>query len=413
MAEVQFIWTAPDPLNKEAKTKSVYLTELYAATNIKEKEAGLPISSFVNSSKGEKFKALSINQLKGALSNPPLLDNYGWGSVEEILGRGWYTLEKDSKTGKEKWCYHILNDFRDVLNNLVAVTWEEKWDTVIPTYQMYSYNLPEFTEAVPGNSSFYHTFNGYYGYRYPEADAGTWRTFERPGYRIYYYNGRGMRTIYVTTSMNVDSKIFTSGCCHMGKGKIDIDYRYGNRYSDVRYDGIWTETEGRFIFTDNHPNHRYLITKKTKFYWDAAINLFNAVTKWDYGGEDWMIRQNRSVVNCGIGVSSYHKETNAFTGSVSYFTQIPTPTPPVPPTYFSTPGGLVSAGVSGRNLYDDLNLTDGNSYVSSVIIYFWGKVRFDMYLYNYKYTLYGCGNFELEGKFDNIKITNLKKVAYP
>ena len=114
-----FIWTAPDPLNNTAKTRSIYVTELQNAVNVKRVEISLPPISFIDQSIGRRFRLDAIEELKTVTNDLAILYGYPTG-VENpsLLGRPYVTITK--RYGKTVCHYPILNDLRVVLNALVV-----------------------------------------------------------------------------------------------------------------------------------------------------------------------------------------------------------------------------------------------------------------------------------------------------
>jgi hypothetical protein len=112
-----FTWTAPDPLNNTTKTRSIYVSELQVAVNVKRAEIGLPPISFIDQSVGKKFRLSAIEELKTTLNDLAILYGYPTGVQDSaLLGRPYVEITK--KYGKYVCHYPILNDLRIVLNLL-------------------------------------------------------------------------------------------------------------------------------------------------------------------------------------------------------------------------------------------------------------------------------------------------------
>jgi len=113
-----FVWTSPDPLNNTAKTRSIYITELQDAVNVKRAEIGLVPIIFIDQQVGKKFRLDAIEELKTVTNNLAILYGYPTGIQDPaLLGRPYVTITK--KFGKEVAHYPIINDLRMVLNLLV------------------------------------------------------------------------------------------------------------------------------------------------------------------------------------------------------------------------------------------------------------------------------------------------------
>jgi hypothetical protein len=112
-----FIWTPPDPLNNKAKTRSIYMTELQVAANVKRVEIAQSQLSFINQNIGKEFVLGAIEELKTVTNQLAIDFGYSTG-VEDplLLGRPYVTITK--KYGKAVCHYPILNDLRVVLNAL-------------------------------------------------------------------------------------------------------------------------------------------------------------------------------------------------------------------------------------------------------------------------------------------------------
>lgn len=117
-----FDWTPPDPLNNSAITRSIYITELQDAANIKRAEISQSSLSYIDQSIGEVYLYEAVEELKEVVNQLALDFGYS-GGVEnaELLGRPYSdhpTLYGSIATG-----YNILNDLRQVLDLLeVQVT---------------------------------------------------------------------------------------------------------------------------------------------------------------------------------------------------------------------------------------------------------------------------------------------------
>ena len=115
-----FIWTPPDPLNNTAKTRSIYMTELQAAANVKRVEIAQSQLSFINQNIGKKFILSAIEELKTVVNQLAIDFGYPTGVEDSaLLGRPYVTITK--KYGKSVCHYPILNDLRQVLNLLVKL----------------------------------------------------------------------------------------------------------------------------------------------------------------------------------------------------------------------------------------------------------------------------------------------------
>jgi hypothetical protein len=111
------MWTQPDPLNNIAKTRSIYITELQEAINVKRAEISLPPISFIDQSVGKKFRLDAIEELKTVTNDLAILYGYPAGVEDSsLLGRPYVAIIK--KYGKYVCHYPIINDLRLVLNLL-------------------------------------------------------------------------------------------------------------------------------------------------------------------------------------------------------------------------------------------------------------------------------------------------------
>jgi len=116
-----FTWTPPDPLNDTAKTKSIYMTELQVAANVRRVEIAQSQLSFINQNIGKKFILSAIEELKTVTNQLAIDFGYPTGVEDSaLLGRPYVTITK--KYGKSVCHYPILNDLRLVLNALVIQT---------------------------------------------------------------------------------------------------------------------------------------------------------------------------------------------------------------------------------------------------------------------------------------------------
>ena len=115
-----FIWTAPDLLNRTAKTLSTYVTEIQDAVNVKRAEIALVPISFINQRVGKKFRLAAIEELKTEINDLAILFGYPTGVADPLLlNRPWVTMSK--RFGKYLTSYPIINDMRLVLNALILV----------------------------------------------------------------------------------------------------------------------------------------------------------------------------------------------------------------------------------------------------------------------------------------------------
>ena len=115
-----FIWTAPDPLNNKAVTRSIYITELQEAVNEKRVEIALAPISFINQRVGKKFRFRAITELKIEINDLAILYGYPTGVQDPaLLGRDWVSMTK--RFGKYLVSYPIINDMRMVLDDLISV----------------------------------------------------------------------------------------------------------------------------------------------------------------------------------------------------------------------------------------------------------------------------------------------------
>ena len=114
-----FIWTPPDPLDNKAKTRSIYMTELQAAANVKRVEIAQSQLSFINQNIGKNFVLGAVEELKTVVNQLAIDFGYPTG-VEDpaLLGRPYVTITK--KYGKSVCHYPILNDLRMVLNTIIV-----------------------------------------------------------------------------------------------------------------------------------------------------------------------------------------------------------------------------------------------------------------------------------------------------
>ena len=114
-----FTWTAPDPLNNTAKTKSIYITEIQDAVNVRRDEIGQGDLTFVDQGVGKSFRLDAIEELKVFVNQLALDFGYG-GGVEhvDLLGRPYVTLRQ--LRGFYVTFYPIINDLRIVLEALVS-----------------------------------------------------------------------------------------------------------------------------------------------------------------------------------------------------------------------------------------------------------------------------------------------------
>jgi hypothetical protein len=112
-----FTWTPPDPLNNTAKTRSIYMTELQVAANVRRVEIAQSQLTFINQNIGQRFALNAIEELKTVVNQLAIDFGYTLG-VEDpsLLGRAYVAITK--KYGKTACHYPILNDLRQVLNLL-------------------------------------------------------------------------------------------------------------------------------------------------------------------------------------------------------------------------------------------------------------------------------------------------------
>jgi len=123
-----FTWTPPDPLNDTAKTKSIYMTELQVAANVRRVEIAQSQLSFINQNIGKKFILSAIEELKTVTNQLAIDFGYPTGVEDSaLLGRPYVTITK--KYGKSVCHYPILNDLRMVLNLLEI---QLKFNLIIP-----------------------------------------------------------------------------------------------------------------------------------------------------------------------------------------------------------------------------------------------------------------------------------------
>ena len=116
-----FTWTSPDPLNNKAKSRSIYITELQVAVNVRRVEISLLPITFIDQGIGRKFRLEAIEELKTVTNDLSILYGYPTGVQDPaLLGRPYVTITK--KYGKAVCHYPILNDLRIVLNLLVVQT---------------------------------------------------------------------------------------------------------------------------------------------------------------------------------------------------------------------------------------------------------------------------------------------------
>lgn len=114
----QFDWTAPDPLNKNTITLSIYLTELQIAVNIKRLEINQTAKEFVSQNPNQTFLIEAITELKEDVNQLAIDFGFTGGvSNSEILGREYVDIDK--LFGKEVTHYPIINDLRKSLNLLI------------------------------------------------------------------------------------------------------------------------------------------------------------------------------------------------------------------------------------------------------------------------------------------------------
>ena len=112
-------FTPPDPLNKTAKTRSIFITELQDLVNEKRNDIGQSaITTFIDQSIGKTMRLSAIEQLK-TLVNQLAIDFGFSGGVtnSELLGRDYVEITK--KFGREVAHFPIINDLRQVLDALV------------------------------------------------------------------------------------------------------------------------------------------------------------------------------------------------------------------------------------------------------------------------------------------------------
>lgn len=179
---MSFIWTIPDPLDKNAETRSIYVTELQAAVNTRRAEIGQIPLSFIDQGVGTIFRLDAIEELKTVTEQ--LVSDFGYvlGIYDPtLLGRDWVEITK--KFGAYVCHYPILNDLRIVLNNLVVpvgdiyyhLFWGDSFgDAYNRLYFSKLYDIPTATVDILG----YHdsglnlkynkfTIDDTYGYAYP------------------------------------------------------------------------------------------------------------------------------------------------------------------------------------------------------------------------------------------------------
>lgn len=133
-----FIWTSPDPLNNKAKTRSIYVTELQSAINVKRVEIAQSQLSFINQNIGKKFLLGAIEELKTVVNQLAIDFGYPTGVEDaDLLGRSYVTITK--KYGKSVCHYPILNDLRTVLNKLEGL-FIETWDAADDYNESWHYN---------------------------------------------------------------------------------------------------------------------------------------------------------------------------------------------------------------------------------------------------------------------------------
>jgi hypothetical protein len=169
-----FTWTLPDPLNNTAKTKSIYMTELQVAANVRRVEIAQSQLSFINQNIGKKFILSAIEELKTVTNQLAIDFGYPTGVEDSaLLGRPYVTITK--KYGKSVCHYPILNDLRMVLNNLVSfiILTPETWSTP----QTFNKNYNKDYILVQG-SGYYDTpvgeWNQYHDLYNPPYVNGDW-----------------------------------------------------------------------------------------------------------------------------------------------------------------------------------------------------------------------------------------------
>lgn len=97
---------------------SVYITEIQTQTNEKRSEAGFGLYSWINASVDEKFRLKHIENVKKALEEPALLAFYGYGTINDILGRGWSAHPENVNRHLKQASFNIINDIRTVIDAL-------------------------------------------------------------------------------------------------------------------------------------------------------------------------------------------------------------------------------------------------------------------------------------------------------
>jgi len=115
-----FTWTAPDPLvyREDVVTRSIYITELQDAVNVRRAEIEQPAITFTDQSVGKIFKLSAIEELKTATDQLAIDFGYTGGvESEDLLGRDFVDHPTDGK-GFPLAGFPIINDLRLVLNLL-------------------------------------------------------------------------------------------------------------------------------------------------------------------------------------------------------------------------------------------------------------------------------------------------------
>lgn len=115
----QFTWTAPDPLTPGQTTRSIYITELQDAANVKRAEISQSPISFIDQSVGQPMRLSAIEELKTVVNQLALDFGYTDGVKNDaILGRDY--VDHPIVLGKPAAGFPIINDLRKALNLIVA-----------------------------------------------------------------------------------------------------------------------------------------------------------------------------------------------------------------------------------------------------------------------------------------------------
>jgi len=134
-----FTFTPPDPLNSSAVTRSIFITELQDAANVKRNEISQSLLSFIDQDIGKTFLLSAIEELKVVINQLAIDFGFSGGVTNvDLLGRPY--VEITEKFDLKITSFPIINDLRQVLNLLEVQGFDPAqfvstgWFTVAPIF---------------------------------------------------------------------------------------------------------------------------------------------------------------------------------------------------------------------------------------------------------------------------------------